>query len=122
MRTKFCSHILERLEATVASFPPQLQYGNPAPNHGGEQGFAFYSQSMLRLEYLQNRFLLERLKVQRAASSSQGLFDVAWEMMNAVLAVWFRKDELIAFNEYFDWLVRASLLPSLLIPSNGPSS
>jgi hypothetical protein len=66
---------------------------------------------MLRLEYLQNRFLLERLKVQRAASSSQGLFDVAWEMMNAVLAVWFRKDELIAFNEYFDWLVRTSFLP-----------
>ncbi len=93
----------------MATFPSQLRYSDKAPNHGGPQGQAFYSQAVVRLHYLQIKFYVERMRMYRKNSTSQTVFDVCKDIMVIINELYSRKDELLAFNQWFDWIVTSTV-------------
>jgi hypothetical protein len=61
------------------------------------------------LQYLQNKFLIERVATVRGLSTGQGLLKVALEMMDICLMFWTERDELMIFSSSFDWIVSTLL-------------
>lgn len=61
----------------------------------------------IHLEYLQNLFLLERLKISHTRASGQELLDIAVHMMKMVLLLWLQRDRLLYYTFQFDWFVRS---------------
>ena len=98
------SDLIFRLDEIVAKYPPQIQF---SPERASElQGLSLFAIIRIHLEYLQNRFLLERVKHSHTHANGQELLDSAIAMMETVLSLWLRRDQLHAFIAYFDWFVR----------------
>ena len=110
------SELLDKLNATVATFPSQLRYKNPAPNVVGKPGAAIFAQSLLRLEYLQLKYHIERLRADRKRRTSQGLFDTAREIVEAIAHI-FVCDAHVT-THWFDWLVSVHSLARPLALDN----
>jgi hypothetical protein len=57
------------------------------------------------LQYLQNKFLIDRVAVARGFANEQGLLDTALKMMDISLTFWTKRDQLMSFSSHFDWIV-----------------
>lgn len=57
------------------------------------------------LNYLQNRFLIDRVAVARGYPKEQDLLNVAMETMDVTIMFWIRRDQLMAFSSAFDWII-----------------
>jgi hypothetical protein len=64
-----------------------------------------YDQAYLLLQYLQNKFLIDRVAVARGFANEQGLLDTALKMMDVSLTFWTKRDQLMSFSSHFDWIV-----------------
>jgi hypothetical protein len=72
------------------------------------------------LNYLQNRFLIDRVAVARGYPKEQDLLNVAMETMDVTIMFWIRRDQLMAFSSAFDWIITCygsmySSCPSILL-------
>lgn len=95
--------LLHYLDDIVAGWPSQLRMSE-------SQLQSFTGLSLFRIlrnhvEYLQNKFLLERLRVGRCNGNGQNLLSVSVEMMRTILNFWTKRDQLSLFNANFDWMV-----------------
>lgn len=102
--------LCDRLDAIVAASPAQLQYSEAAIQ--AATGQTLFRLLRNRSEFLENKFLLERLRVARCQGNGQGLLNVAQASMRNVLVYWLRRDELSVFNAYFDWMVVCYGIPA----------
>ncbi len=66
------------------------------------------------LQYLQNKFLLDRVAIARGFANEQGLLETAMEILDISLMFWMKKDQLMGFSSGFDWIVRSFLFLSVL--------
>lgn len=104
------SELLARLDATMSTWPSQLRYSEALVNTS--TGSMLFRLLRNRSEYLQNKFLLERLRVARCQGSGQGLLNVAQCMMKNVLNFWLKRDQLAIYNAYFDWMAVCYGIPA----------
>lgn len=94
---------LQYLDETVAGWPSQLRMSQSQLS--SFTGLPLFRILRNHVEYLQNKFLLERLRVARCNGSGQNLLNVSCEMMKTILNFWSKRDQLSLFNAYFDWMV-----------------
>lgn len=72
------------------------------------------AQAVFILDFLQNKFLLNRLAVARGLSDGQGLLDTAMQMIEITNMFWIRREHLIDFSFQFDWFVSLILSMALI--------
>jgi hypothetical protein len=99
------SEIHGRCQEVMDSLPEQLRYYAqdklPKPTTGSEK----YSQARIMLDFLQNRFLLERVAMARGFPNAQSLLRTAMESLEITLMFWMMRDQLARYTAYFDWIV-----------------
>ncbi|KAB8288199.1 hypothetical protein EYC80_010204 [Monilinia laxa] len=93
--------LLARASSLSQSRPPQFQF------HLASTGRLLIVQLSIRLETLQNIFLLHRLALANhlEGNYNQGLLDTAMEMLEKVIMMWEKRDALVGFEFCFDWFV-----------------
>ena len=64
-----------------------------------------FSRFLIRLGYLQNLFILERLLLKDGRTNGQELIDVAKEMLSLTLLIFKHPDRFTGFQSDFEWLV-----------------
>lgn len=70
-----------------------------------------WSRKCIELEYYQNLFLIERIAVARCGADGQKLLDLALQMMEVLVSLWIKRDQLQQWNSCFEWQVSISSSP-----------
>ncbi|KAF2842237.1 hypothetical protein M501DRAFT_1013590 [Patellaria atrata CBS 101060] len=102
----------ERTLSIYSQLPNVLVY---RPNHLTDTdipGSEIYIRALLRLEHLQDRFLLERLLIRNSNAHVQDLVDVCVEMLSVTLVFWKYKDRFAGLDSDFEWLVLSYAVPA----------
>jgi hypothetical protein len=85
--------------------PEHLQYyaeGKlPKPTTGSEK----YAQARIMLDFLQNKFLLERVATARGLPNARSLLCTAMESLEITLMFWMLRDQLARYTVFFNWIV-----------------
>ncbi|TAQ90059.1 hypothetical protein B7494_g1599 [Chlorociboria aeruginascens] len=97
---------------TLSELPEQLKYYSNRDVLMDSTGKELYSRACLLLEFLQIRFLIDRVAVARGLANGQGLLDTAMEMMEITTMFWIKRDQLTIFNSNFDFLIVSYGVPS----------
>lgn len=103
------STLLQRSREVFAGFPAQLHYYVRDKVPKPSTGVILYEQAYLTLQSLQDVFLINRVAAARGVVNSQGLLDVALEMLDIAIMFWMKRDELMMFSATFDWIVSCAL-------------
>jgi hypothetical protein len=61
------------------------------------------------LDFLQNKFLLERVAMARGIPNTQSLLCTAMESLEITLMFWMMRDQLSSYIGLFDWIVSLTL-------------
>lgn len=64
------------------------------------------------LLYLQNKFLTDRVAIARGFANEQSLLDTALEIMDTSLMFWIKRDQLLSYAFYFDWIITYFSIPA----------
>jgi len=72
----------------------------------------WWRQINIRLSYLRNHFLLDRLSVKHGQLDSQILLDVAREMLELSVLIWLERDRFIERQQDYDWMLMCYGIPS----------
>jgi hypothetical protein len=88
-----------------ADLPHQIQYYDEDKTPKSSTGSNLYNQAFLWLQYLQNKFLLDRVAIARGLPNDQGLLETALEMMDISLMFWMKREQLMSFSSHFNWIV-----------------
>ncbi|KAM0571309.1 hypothetical protein ACHAP9_003410 [Verticillium nonalfalfae] len=97
--------------AIWASFPDVLILKPDDIKDASLEMATLYSRIIIRLEYLQNLFFLERLLVRRGHNSSGELLSVSFDMVTTTLMTWTNMDRLGIVQSDLKWLVMAFAAP-----------
>jgi hypothetical protein len=87
------------------SLPEQLLYYAEAKIPKSSTGRERYSQARIMLDFLQNKFLLERVAMARGFPNAQSLLCTAMESLEITLMFWMTRDQLSNYTVFFDWIV-----------------
>ncbi|KAJ8062682.1 hypothetical protein OCU04_009204 [Sclerotinia nivalis] len=100
--------LLARTASLSQNLPQQFSF-NPTST-----GTVLFVQLTISLETLQNKFLLHRLALANhlEGNYNQGLLDTAMEMLEKVIMMWEKRDKLMGFEFFFDWLVTSYGVPA----------
>lgn len=114
LETNLPSDLHHRCKCIFQAFPDQLQYytSSKQPKETSS-GKILYEQAYLMLQYLQNKFLLDRVAIIRGFANEQGLLETAMEILDISLMFWMKKNQLMGFSSGFDWIVRTLLFSSV---------
>lgn len=99
------SDLHHRSFETYQAIPSQLQYYTDGRIPKDNTGELLFDQLHILLQYLQNRFLIDRVAITRGFPNSQGLLDTAMEMIDISMMFWIKRDQLMQFSFSFDWIV-----------------
>ena len=88
-----------------AGIPGVLQYSPDAVSDPSIPAADIYIKILVRLEHLQNLFLITRLLVQWGHDSNAELLNVSFEMVSVTLVFWTHMDRLAGLHGDFEWLV-----------------
>jgi hypothetical protein len=103
-----CRDLLQRCDETYDSFPHQLKY-QPDLEIESNNSYIYYVIVSIRLQYLQNIFVLHRIVSVRLHRDCQGLVDNAQEQMDLILSFWLKREHLMSSSMNFDWIVSHTL-------------
>lgn len=103
----------QRCQRVLDNLPKQLLYYGPGKVPKKSTGSVLFSQACIMLDYLQNLFLIERVATARGFPNSPNLLSTAMETLELALMFWMRRDELVPYTSYFDWIVCSFLFPSV---------
>jgi hypothetical protein len=92
-------------QQVLDTVPSQLLYYSHGKVPKGSTGRELYSQAKLQIDFLQNKFLLERVATARGLLNTQALLSAAMELLDFTLMFWMNRDQLMAYVFYFDWIV-----------------
>lgn len=100
------SDIHQRCQRIYDTFPDSLHFYGKDKTPKSSTGGILYDQAFLLLQYLQNKFLTDRVAIARGlAANEQTLLDTASEIMDTSLMFWIKRDQLMSFSFNFDWIV-----------------
>ena|SRR6187402_3952880 len=102
-----------RSQQEFEALPPQLHYYEKGGSAKDSTGSLLYDQVYLWLQYLQNKFLIDRVAIARGLANGQRLLNTAMELLDLSLMFWSKRDQLMIFSFSFDWIV--SVIPSLAL-------
>lgn len=71
-----------------------------------------YARALVRLEYLQNMFLLQRWLIKSGQSNGQEILDISNEMLYISLAYWKHKDRFTGVHSDFEWIIMSYGVPA----------
>ncbi|KAH8811829.1 hypothetical protein F5884DRAFT_671116 [Xylogone sp. PMI_703] len=112
LTTAGISDLHRRCQEIYTSAPEQAKYydgeGKPKPSTGK----LLLMQAVFMLEFLQCRFLIDRVAVSRGLTDGQTLLDVSMEIMDITNMFWLKRDLLLDFYYQFDWFVTCYGVPS----------
>lgn len=90
------------------SLPPQIHYYDYGTTPKESTGRTLLDQAYLMLINLQNKFLIDRVATARGFANDQRLLDTAMEMLELSNMYWIKRDQLTAFYNSFDWIVKCT--------------
>lgn len=100
------SDIHQRCQRIYDTFPDSLHFLGKGKTPKSSTGGILYDQAFLLLQYLQNKFLTDRVAIARGlVANEQSLVDTALEIMDTSLMFWIKRDQLMSFSFNFDWIV-----------------
>lgn len=92
------------MEDTYDSFPPMLKLSRIGDSRPKEN-IMWWRQINIRLAYLRNHFLLDRLSVKHNQLDTQILLNVAREMLELSVLIWLERDRFVERHKDYDWMV-----------------
>ncbi len=100
------SNLRDRQEEVLAKFPRCLPLEPGDADNRNISGPKLYAKLLIRLEYLQNVFFIERL-INKADQVTLGttLIQVSLEILSVTLTFWTHKDRMSDLHQDFEWLV-----------------
>jgi hypothetical protein len=107
--TNINSDIHRRCEEIYNALPHQLHYYEKSGVPKNLTGTDLYDRANLLLQYLQNKFLIDRIALARGLDNGQSLLNTALESIDIALLYWVKRDQLMSFSCNFDWIVSFSL-------------
>jgi hypothetical protein len=105
------SDLHQRCEQIYEALPEILHYHSEEKIPKNSTGGLLYDQANIRLLYLQNKFLIDRVAIARGLANGQSLLDTAFEIMDTSLMFWIKRDQLLAYAFNFDWIVSVFPVP-----------
>ncbi|KAL3427153.1 hypothetical protein PVAG01_00662 [Phlyctema vagabunda] len=102
----------ERLTQIDSCLPERLHYYSHGKTPKNSWGAILYFQAFIRLDLLQNRFLIDRVAIARGLANEQGLLDTALEMMEVTTTFWIKRDQLMKYCSMFDGFITCYGVPS----------
>ncbi|KAG9232196.1 hypothetical protein BJ875DRAFT_443401 [Amylocarpus encephaloides] len=97
--------IHRRCEEVMNNLPEQLLFLNEDRTPKESTGHVLFYQARVMLDFLQNKFLLERVALARGFPHLSTLLCTAMENLEVVLMFWMKRDQLLSYTGYFDWIV-----------------
>ncbi|KAE8452858.1 hypothetical protein EG329_013130 [Mollisiaceae sp. DMI_Dod_QoI] len=94
-----------RCQEVYDTLPHQLHYYERTGIPKNVTGIDLYDKAHLLLQFLQNKFLIDRIALARGLDNGQGLLDTAIESIDITLLFWIKRDQLMPFSCNFDWIV-----------------
>ncbi|CZR53186.1 uncharacterized protein PAC_03064 [Phialocephala subalpina] len=95
----------QRCKEVYNTLPHQLHYYDEAGVPKALTGTDLYDRANLLLQFLQNKFLIDRIALARGLDNGQSLLNTAIESIDIVLLFWSKRDHLMSFSCNFDWIV-----------------
>lgn len=105
MKANSRSELHQHCRSVYDSLPPQVHYYDQDNLPKNSQGRQLIGQAYIMLNFLQNRFLIDRVAITRGLPNEQGLLDTAMQMMDVTIMFWVKRDQLMNFSSSFDWIV-----------------
>jgi hypothetical protein len=99
------SEIHKRCQEIMDSLPEHLQYYAKDKLPKATTGSEKYSQARIMLDFLQNKFLLERVAMARGFPNARSLLCTAMESLEITLMFWMLRDQLASYTVFFNWIV-----------------
>jgi hypothetical protein len=109
------SDLHRQIQEILKGLPDQLRYYAHGTTPKKSTGKMLFGQACLMLEFLSNTFLIDRVAIARGFANGQRLVETAMEMMEIVIMLWTKRDQLMAFTFSFDWIVGQDLLSGIWI-------
>lgn len=75
------------------------------------QGPILYARTLVRLEFLQNMFLIERLLLKYGQGNMQELIEISRDMLDITLNCWKHRDRFFGMISDFEWIVSSNFRP-----------
>ncbi|KUJ18208.1 uncharacterized protein LY89DRAFT_583053 [Mollisia scopiformis] len=101
-----------RCQEVYDALPPQLHYYEGPGVPKTLTGTDLYDRANLLLQFLQNKFLIDRIALARGLDNGQSLLNTAIESIDIALLYWMKRDQLMSFSCNFDWIVTFYGIPS----------
>lgn len=98
----------QRCKEVYSTLPHQLHYYDEAGVPKALTGTDLYDRANLLLQFLQNKFLIDRIALARGLDNGQSLLNTAIESIDIVLLFWSKRDHLMSFSCNFDWIVSSN--------------
>lgn len=96
--------------------PSQLHYYEPGTTTPKKSaGNLLVGQTYIKLNMLQNSFLIDRVAIARGAPKEQSLLNIAMETMDLTTMFWIKRDQLMMYSSAFDWIVSTQILLTQMI-------
>ncbi|KAL7948702.1 N-terminal binuclear Zn cluster-containing/DNA binding domain-containing protein [Trichoderma barbatum] len=100
-----------QLEA-VKEFPSSLDYNPSDLTNPDASSNTISARILLKLEQLQNLFLIERMLSKHGEVDEGGMLLTAFQLVSLTLLFWTHKDRFAPMRNDFEWLVMAFATPS----------
>lgn len=111
-----------------SQLPSWLQLSNGDEKSKSPDPRVLYTKLFIRLEHLQNLFLIERLLHHMQPEAAQNLTDVCLDIISVTVAFWTRNDCLVGMEGDYEWFITGYAVPAavtlcktLLAHDEGPS-
>lgn len=105
MEANYRSDLHQHCRSVYDRLPSQLHYYDDNNVPKSSEGRYLIGQAYILLNFLQNRFLIDRVAITRGFPNEQGLLDTAMQMMDVTIMFWIKRDQLMNFSCSFDWIV-----------------
>jgi hypothetical protein len=97
---------------TTAAFPGSVVYREGEFDDTSADMELLYARLLIKLEHLQNLFVVERLLSRRGHQDEGELLTTSFELVSRTLLFWTNKDRFTLARADFAWLVRTLVTPS----------
>ncbi|KAH8656163.1 hypothetical protein BGZ60DRAFT_385064 [Tricladium varicosporioides] len=105
-------YLLDKLQKAYENLPPRLHFSLTNPNLRSLTDYRFWKTMTLRLKFLEDRLLLERLAHKQGVLDGQSMIECAREMLELTVLIWVQRDRFVQYQHDFDWMLMCWGVPS----------
>lgn len=110
------SHLKSKQEHTFDQLPDSLRLADGDENFRSLEPHVLYTKLFIRLEHLQNIFLIERLlHIVQPDLTQDNLIEISLEMISVTVTFWTRNDYLVGMEGDHEWLILGYAVPAAVV-------